>query len=319
MRASGNPAPAPSGAPGRVLVAGSLNVDLTLRVARLAAAGETVVVEDRHDRPGGKGLNQAVAAARAGAPVEMIGCLGDDESGALLRGALHDAGVGTSMVREVAGVPSGLAVVSVDAHGANSIEVVPGANASVTEEQMTAVPMTPSDVLVVQGEIPLAATAAFVEAGHRAGARTVVTLAPFFSPSEELLAASTVVVVNEAELFELVAHLSPGARVDGALVVEASRHVLSLGVEALVVTLGAAGMVALTAGGAEAEPARPVAAVDTTGAGDAVVGVLAAELVRGSPLRAGLRVAAAAASLAVQGHGAAAAMPSRVEIDAALG
>jgi ribokinase len=315
--------PGPTNA--RVVVAGSLNLDLIVVVPRLPIPGETVAATGRHDGPGGKGLNQAVAAARAGAPTAFVGCLGDDDAGRRLLDALVAEGIDTSAVRIEPGVASGVALVAVDESGANSIVVVPGANSWVQPGEVGAVAVGGHDVLVAQGEIPPAATLAFLQAGRQVGARTILNLAPFHPPSPELLRAASIVVVNETELLDLVGAMGPpsagevdAAPVDGRRVVEGARKMIELGVEALLVTLGGAGMVAVSASGVVAEPGRKVPVVDTTGAGDAVVGVLAAELAAGAELSHAMRVAGAAASVVVGRRGAASAMPARSEIDAAL-
>ena len=312
-----------SGSAGRVVVAGSLNLDLGLAVPRLPRSGETVSASGRQDGPGGKGLNQAVAAARAGASTAFVGCVGDDDAGRVLLGALTAAGIDVEDVRTLPDTASGVAVVAVDDGGANCIVVVAGANGRVEAEQVEAVALGADDVLVAQGEIPAAATLAFLQAGRRVGARTVLNLAPFHPPSVELLQATSILVVNETELLDLVEAFGrvpdgtdPGP--DGLAVVVAAERLLSLGVDAVLLTLGAAGMVAVRSEGLVAEPAHRVTVVDTTGAGDAVVGVLAAELVRGAELDVAMRTASAAAALVVGRRGASTAMPTRAETEAVL-
>jgi len=323
-----------------VVVAGSLNLDLGLAVARLPRSGETVSASARRDGPGGKGLNQAVAAARAGAPTAFAGSVGDDDAGRTLLATLVAEGIDVTAVRIEEGVASGLALVVVDEEGANSIVVVPGANGSVHPGDVGAVPTVAGDVLVAQGEIPPSATLAFLRAGRAVGARTILNLAPFHPPSDELVEALSILVVNETELLDLAGVVGrrdddqrdddrdddqSGRRglagldaVDGATVVAAAGHLIERGLEAVVVTLGAAGMLAVTREGIAAEPGRRVPVVDTTGAGDAVVGVLAAELAAGADLPRAMAVATVAASLVVGRPGAADAMPRRSEIDAAL-
>ena len=268
------------------MVVGSLNLDIGLVVDRLPRPGETVLTRARQDGPGGKGLNQAVAAARAGAPTSMVGSVGDDAAGRALLDALIEAAVDVTDVLINSEVATGTAVVAVDRAGSNQILVVPGANGSVDGQRAQSMSFGPGDVVVAQGEIPLASTLTFFQQARRAGARTILNLAPFHAPPAGLLEATSVLVVNETELIDLVSSLGmlEADSVDGSIVATTARELVDRGVDAVVVTLGGAGMVAITAEGVLAEPARSVRAVDTTGAGDAVVGVLAAELAIGADL-----------------------------------
>ena len=298
---------------GRVLVAGSLNLDVVVTVDRLPGPGETVPATGRSEGPGGKGLNQAVAAARAGASVLFVGCVGDDENGERLVAALRDEGIDTSSVRRRPGTPSGLALVQVDASGANSIVVDAGANGEVRPIDIDALDVGPADVLVAQGEIPLESTRAFLALGRAARARTVLNLAPFHPPTDGLLGEVSILVVNETEADALGQSLS--LRRDGGASALAGR-LRELGPDAVILSLGSAGSVAATEARSWSESAARVPVVDTTGAGDALVGVLAAELAAGQPIEAALEVASAAGELAVQRRGASIAMPRRDEIDA---
>jgi ribokinase len=303
--------------PGRVIVAGSLNADLVLRVDRLPSAGQTVHALDWARGSGGKGLNQAVAAADAGAAVKLIGCVGGDADGRALVATAVGHGIDVTSIRVEPAIESGLAAVAVDDHGANAIVVVAGANQHLGVDDVRAVRVRPGDVLVAQGEIPLEVTEAFFVAGRAAGARTVLNLAPFRPPSPALLAATAVLVVNEVELLDLAEWCGGhGARLDGFGVVEAVSGLLTAGPEALVLTLGAAGAVLVSAEGIVVVPGHQVHVTDSTGAGDGFTGVLAAELACGAELAAAMVRANDAASLVVQRSGAASAMPTRAEIDA---
>jgi ribokinase len=301
----------------RVLVAGALNADLVMRVDRLPTSGQTMVARECHRGSGGKGLNQAVAAAGAGIAVKFIGCVGNDDVGVSLLATLADHAVDCSDIRIHPTMESGRATVLVDAEGANAIIIEAGANGQIGYDDVDAIAFGPDDVLVAQGEIPLAVTERFLLAGRRAGARTVLNLAPFTPPSPRLLEATTVLVVNDAELLDLAAWcVGDVDGLDGPGVVQAVTGLLADGPDALVLTLGSAGAVLVTAGDIVAVPGHRVPVTDTTGAGDAFTGVFAAELALGTDLATAVVRANDAASLVVQRSGAAQAMPTRTEIDA---
>jgi ribokinase len=307
---------------GRVLVVGSLNVDLVAGVERLPVAGETVSGADLVRTPGGKGLNQAVAAARAGVAVALCGHVGDDESGRWLLALAAAEGVDVEAVQVVA-APTGTALITVAADGANTIVVSPGANRS---QGAVVVAPAPGDVVLCQAEIPQGAVTEALVAGHQAGATTVVNLAPFRVPEPAQWSLIDVLVVNETELAGLLAAEGIEAAVpdaaDGATPAregaeDAARRLLAArpGPGALVVTLGEAGAVAIgPAGGAHVVPAPRVEALDTVGAGDCLTGWLAAGLAEGLDLEASLRRAVVAASIAVRRAGAAVAMPTAAEV-----
>lgn len=261
--------------PGRVVVLGSLNVDLVTRVAEHPAPGETVLGEGLSRLAGGKGANQAMAAARAGAAVAMVGAVGDDEGGRAYAARLTTAGIGTDALA-VVGEPTGTALIVVDAGGENSIVVVAGANAAVTAD---AVPdLGAGDVLLVQLEVPLDAVADGCRRAHAQGARVVLNTAPYADLPDDVLALADPVVANEHEAARLAS--TPPS---------------------LLVTLGADG----ARWGDLALPAEHVEeVVDTTGAGDAFCGALAASLAEGADDETALRAALAAGARAVRHEGA---------------
>ncbi len=316
---------------GRVVVVGSLNVDLVARVERLPRSGETVTGSDLERTPGGKGLNQAVAAARAGVPVVMIGSVGDDDHGRWLLDVARGDGIDVGSVATVAAA-TGTALITVGREGANTIVVSPGANGETGSGVVAALAslgLGPADVVLAQAEIPAPAVVAALQAGRVAGASTIVNQAPFRPVDDELWGLIDVLVVNETELAELVAR--PGA---GDLVVDedgpaGAAHAAASGAAgallasrpgpgALVVTLGRHGAVVVSADGRSSSVAgRAVTAVDTVGAGDCLAGWLAAGVAEGRSLDAALDRSVVAASLAVQRTGAAAAMPDVTEVDAA--
>jgi ribokinase len=289
-----------------LLVFGSAVADVVFRLPHLPSAGETVLGEAGAPLPGGKGANQAVAAARDGARVRFAGCIGADANGAMLRATLQAAGVDTALLAE-GEAPTAMAAVCVDAGGQNLIAVSVGANRLARAAQVP--PLTARDTLLLQMEVPAAENAALIARAKAAGARVLLNLAPAAALPREALAALDLLILNEQE----------GAWLGAALGCAASAAALhaALGVP-VAVTLGAAGAEASAPGQALRLPAIPVAVVDTVGAGDAWCGVLAAALDRGAPLEAAMHRANAAAALACTRHGAGPAMPAAAETDALL-
>jgi ribokinase len=298
---------------GRVVVVGSVNDDLVVAADRLPGAGETVTGTGVRHSAGGKGANQAVAAARAGRPTLMVGCVGRDEPGERLRAGLREAGVDTSGVTEVDG-PTGVAVVTV-ADGENTIVVVPGANARLDVHQVGAVALAPGDVVVAQLETPTDATVAAFARARAVGAVTVLNPAPAAPVPEPLLALVDHLVVNEHEV-ELVLGVAAADLVADR---GDARERLRAACRATVhLTLGADGQLVLGSDSAFAVPGRALEVVDSTGAGDCFTGFLAAGLAAGVPLEATVRRAGAAASLSITRPGAAPSMPTAAEVDAFL-
>jgi ribokinase len=289
---------------GRVHVVGSVNADVTLPVQALPAPGETVLAGDPVRTGGGKGANAAVAAARDGAAVRLVAALGRDGDGARSLADLRADGVDTSAIAVLDDRPTGIATILVDAAGENVIVVAAGANDGLTAQHVAAglEGIAAEDVCVVGFEVPDAAVLAGVQRAADAGARLLVNPSPVRSLPPELLDARPVVVVNAGELGAL----------GGA---DALRHG---GAPAVVVTLGAKGARVVDGEGEHAVAAFAAEAVDTTGAGDAFTGVLAAALARGVDLRAAARRASAAASRSTERRGARAGMPRRAEVDARL-
>lgn len=277
---------------GRVIVVGSLNVDLPWLVAAHPVVGSTVVGEQGTPTAGGKGLNQAVAAARMGAPVVLVGAVGDDDRGRWLVEVARGEGIDVSGVAAVAGVTTGAALIVVAADGANTVTVDPGANARL---QVPAVQLEPGDVVVAQLEVPAAAVEAAFLAARAVGARTVLNPSPAV-PGRSLLQLADVVVVNELEAADLAAELPAHPR------------------QAVVTTTGADGVELRGPDGVLHLPGIVVDAIDTTGAGDCFLGVLAAGLVAGRSLADALGQANAAAAVAVTRRGTVDAMPTAAEL-----
>ncbi|OON71731.1 ribokinase [Streptomyces tsukubensis] len=293
-----------------IAVLGSTNMDLVAYVERAPERGETVTGRAFVSAPGGKGANQAVAAARAGGRVAMIGAVGDDSVGIRLRAALDDAGVATGALREVAGA-SGTAHIVVDDAGSNAIVVIPGANNTLTalapgDEHL----ISGADTLLLQLEVPLSAVRAAAEAARRHGVRTVLTPAPAQTLPPGLLAATDLLVPNAHEAAALTGIADPH---------EAARTLLDR-VPEVVITLGGAGSLYAARGADPLTVAAPhVTPVDTTAAGDTFVGALAVALGEGRPMEPALRWASVAAALSVRHAGASTSMPHRAEIDEAAG
>lgn len=290
-----------------IAVLGSTNMDLVAYVPKAPRLGETVTGSAFRTAPGGKGANQAVAAARSGGEVVMIGAVGADEFGVRLRSALTAAGVETAALRTVEGA-SGTAHITVDDEGGNSIIVIPGANGGVTGlEAGDAARIGAADLLLLQLELPMEAVLAGASAARAQGVRTVLTPAPARMLPHELLGLVDLLVPNEHEAAALTGFTDPLGAAEALL-----REVPEV-----VVTLGAAGVL-YAARGQEplTVPAPRVRAVDTTAAGDTFVGALAVALGEGRPMPQALRWASAAAALSVQRPGAQDSMPTRAETDA---
>ncbi|HZD99085.1 MAG TPA: ribokinase [Micromonosporaceae bacterium] len=292
-----------------VVVVGSANADLVLRVADLPGPGETLLATATSRLPGGKGANQAVAAARAGASTTLIGAIGDDADGRLVHDALAAAGVDVRTVR-TSTVPTGVAVVLLDDRGQNSIVVAPGANATIErllpfERDV----IGEAAVLLCQLEVPLPVIVEAAQVARAAGRIVVVNAAPSQALPDVLVDAVDVLVVNEHEAREIAGTANLDRAVDEMLT----------RVPAVVVTLGESGArVAERSGPHRRLPAPAVHVVDTTGAGDTFCGVLAASLAGGESLAASAERAIAAASISVQRLGAIPSIPDADEIAAAL-
>jgi ribokinase len=297
-----------------ILDFGSINMDLVVPVATLPRPGETVLCEGYVTKPGGKGANQAVAAARAGATVAMAGAVGRDGFGAVLRENLAREGIDTGMVVET-DRPTGVAYICVDAHAENFIAVAQGANLAPKAAQVPDGRLGPGTLVMMQMEIPPAENWALLERARRLGARSILNVAPAAAVPEAALANLDILVVNalEAETVAATLGLTAGTPSWTAQAI-ARRCGLTC-----VATLGPGGALAATADGAIiAVPALPVVPVDTTGAGDTFTGVLAAGIDAGLPLEAALRRASVGAALACLALGAQEAMPRAAAIDARL-
>lgn len=293
-----------------VVVVGSINVDYLARVDRLPTPGETVAGQDAHVVPGGKGANQAVAAALLGADVALVGSVGHDTNAALALQLLREAGVDVSSVGAL-GAPTGTAFVTVDAGGENTIVVIPGANAGTDKDVILRHrdAIANAGILVVQGEIPGSGTEAAVAL---ATGRVVLNLAPVVALGLETIKAADPLVVNEHEAALVLQQLNPGLPVptDHTDLVSA---LAAAGPRSVILTRGALGALFTEDGRIEAVPAPKVDAIDTTGAGDAFVGALAAGLAAGKNTRDAVEFASRVGAYSVQRSGTQASYPTAAD------
>jgi ribokinase len=301
----------------RVTVIGSLNMDISVTVPSLPGPGMTVLGSAARYSPGGKGGNQAVAAARLGAEVRMVGCVGDDAFGHQLLADLRAEDVKTDLVRTVQGTPSGLAMIAVDSEAENLIVVAPGANREVSPPDVAAAQSTPTDVVVISAEIPVPAITAAL--AHPPGVLCILNLAPV--PPKAAEAAAILadrpdwLVVNESEAAALLNDPDRSSdRNPDCNPAQAAEALLARGPRHAVVTAGAHGAAVAGPEGTHAIPGFKVQAVDTVGAGDTFVGALAVALAVGVPPRDAVRAAAAAGAAAVTRPGAQTAMPRPPDI-----
>jgi ribokinase len=311
---------------GRVVVAGSLNADLTVRTERRPEGGETVTGSDLTIGNGGKGANQAVAAARLGGAVAMLGAVGADDFGRAQLDAVRGEGIDVGAVAVLPDVATGTAVIVVDAVGENSIVISPGANGRVDATLVDSDPswFAGAAVVCLCLEIPVDAVLAVARRGRSAGAQVVLNLSPFQEVPAELLTLTDLLLVNEHELAQV---LGPDAALDDEapdggepdeLWVRRAGALGAKGVRRAIVTLGAEGSVVLDQLGAtrpevEPIPAIRVTAVDTTGCGDAFTGAVAAALARGRSLVDAARLASRISAVAATRAGAQSSYPSRAE------
>ena len=298
---------------GRVFVAGSINMDVVATAERHPKVGETVAGHAVLYFPGGKGANQAVAAAKLGARVALIGRIGRDAFGADLKTFLAAQGIDLRLLRETAGAHTGTAIITV-ADADNTIVVVSGANAIVDTADVAAATLAKGDVAVSQFEIPLPAIAAFFKRARAAGATTILNPAPAIEFDAELLDLVDVLILNESEL-GLLAKTELRDTDDHVKFIEAVRSLQAGKDKIICVTLGKRGVLALIDGEPLIIAGRAVKAIDTTGAGDCFVGAVAAQLAGGKSIGDALNYANMAASISVQRMGAAPSMPTAAEVD----
>jgi ribokinase len=297
-----------------VEILGSLNLDVSFSCEALPGPGETVLCSHMASGPGGKGLNQAVAARRAGAAVRMAGAVGTDPNGASLLSFLENEGIDTGGIARLADAATGLAHIVVDRSGENSIVVASGANQQASPPPRSAGNVA-SRVRLAQLEIGVETVGAFLREGRSVGSTTILNAAPALPEASGIFAFADMLIMNEHELSQFSgASCDDGSEVS---ITDAAQKILQRADQTIIVTLGAAGTQVIDSRSTLRLPAHPAVAVDTTGAGDCFCGVLAASLATGSSIEEAVRRANKAASLAVQRPGAAGAMPQKAEIDAA--
>jgi ribokinase len=292
---------------GEVVVLGSINMDIVAAVRRFPHPGETLSGESLNYFPGGKGANQAVAAARAGAQTRMAGKVGNDAFAGTLLDFLGREGIDISRVGRSQTAPSGTALIALS-KGENAIIVIPGSNAELTPAEARAVPLSGSSVAVAQLETPQETVRAFFENAKAAGARTVFNPSPAVPCDREIFKLADVMIMNETETSS---YAGGSAAMDARAFLQHDR-------QAFILTLGASGLVLVDRDRDVEISGRRVQSVDTTGAGDCFAGNFAASLAAGLDLRAAAERANAAAALSVQKHGAGPSMPYAAEVDAFL-
>ena len=298
---------------GKIVVIGSSNTDLVIRTPRIPSPGETLIGSDFMINAGGKGANQAVAAARMGGDVCFVACVGDDGFEAVRHYA--GEGIDTSYIVRRNGVASGVALIAVDDAAENSIVVAPGANALLSPADIDAVEseIAAADYLLVQLEIPMETVARATELAVRHGVRVILNPAPAAPIADEVLARLDLITPNRSET-----ELLTGLKVENVGdAVAAAAWFRGRGVRRVAVTMGSAGALVADERGEEFVPAYRVEAVDTTAAGDVFNGALAVALSEGRELGAAARFAAAASSIACTRIGAQRSIPQRREVDSA--
>jgi ribokinase len=300
-----------------IVVVGSLNMDLVTYTGRMPVTGETIIGKSFRQIPGGKGANQAAAIAKLGAEVKMIGCVGCDGMGNALLESLQNDGVDVTMVKRLDGISTGIASITVDSSGNNSIIVVPGANGRLSVEDLQAFldAFKNSEIVVAQLEVSMETVSHAIKTAKQLGKLTILNPAPAAELEDELLSNVDILVPNETEL-----ELLSGVQIHNEADLErAARLLIDKGVNELIVTLGSKGCVHFNKCGSKAYPAYKVDAIDTTAAGDSFIGALAAAISEGKNLEEAIRFAAAVGALTVTREGAQSSLPMRKEVEAFIG
>ena len=296
----------------KIVVVGSINMDYVTHVQKQPGVGETVSGQGLDLKPGGKGANQAYAAAYLGGDVTMLGAIGDDAAGRMSLESLKHAGVNTEYIRTVKGVSTGTALIAVNAEGDNSIIVIPGANELVDRAYVDSVKhvIEASDIVILPLEIPFETVCYVAEMAKKAGKTVILDPAPARELPKELICGLTIVKPNQTEIMKVL------GREGEACQPERELHTLKeMGVAHPIITLGSEGCCTLDeSGNLERVPAVKAKAVDTTGAGDCFTGAMACSLAEGNSLEKALEFAAKASAIAVTRAGAQPSFPARKEI-----
>lgn len=296
-----------------VCVLGSINQDVVAFVEKLPLPGETVVARDFAHFPGGKGANQAVAAARMGAGTLMIGAVGADEPGNWMQAFLQENGVDTEMVGINSRQPTGQAFINVSETGENAIVIVPGANAGLTPADIRFERLTGCGIFLAQLECPVETIKSFFSSDAARRGTTILNAAPALPESDGLFPLTDILILNESELAAYAGLPEPPDDVETAI--DGAGNLVGREGQAVIVTLGEKGAVVVNGERSELIPVRRANVVDTTGAGDCFCGTLAAALADGYTLNEAVRFAVTAASISVERHGAATSIPVRAEVE----
>lgn len=297
-----------------ITVIGSLNMDLVTYTGRMPVTGETIMGKSFRQIPGGKGANQAAAIAKLGTKVAMIGCVGRDGMGSTLLDALQKDGVDISKVKEVEGVATGIAAITVDAAANNCIIVVPGANNCLSPEDLAAAQETinRSEAVVAQLEVPLETVKVGLEIAKKLGKLTILNPAPAVPLPDEFLVLVDILVPNDTEL-ELLSGIQAHNEEE---LQKAAQVLLNKGIKELIVTLGSKGCMHINSSGAKFYGAHKVHAIDTTAAGDSFIGGLSTAINEGKTLEEAILFATAVGALTVTKEGAQSSLPYRAEVEA---
>jgi len=294
-----------------IVVIGSLNMDLSIRVPRIPLPGETISGENLVTSAGGKGANQAAACANLGSQVTMIGAVGQDDFGRRMKEGLRKVGISVSFIQENPGVPSGTAMIMVDAAGENVIVLSAGANSYVVIDRNAEELIRNAKILLLQLEIPTDIVFRSIKIANDAGVPVLLNPAPAIALPNEIYSRIDYLIPNEIE-----ASILSGVEVkDIASAEKAAGILLDRGVKTVIITLGANGAFLASGNNRHAIPAMKINPVDTTGAGDAFIGGFAAAIVEGKPLEEALHYATAAGALAATKAGAQSSLPSRQELE----
>ena len=299
-----------------ICVLGSINLDTVASVENLPRPGETVVARSLAQFPGGKGANQAVAAARMDAETLMIGAVGADGPGNSMRTFLQDSGVNIARVKTDANHLTGQAFINVSDSGENAIVIVTGANTELRPADIPVEELTDCGVFLAQLESPVETIRTLFSSDKAQHGITILNAAPAEKEGAVLFPLVDILILNEAELATYAG--LPGTSKEKDIVIKAARQLISREGQTVIVTLGADGVVAVNDIRSDIIPSRPADVVDTTGAGDCFCGALAAGLAQGLALAEAIRLAVAAASISVERPGAATSIPTRSEVDLIL-
>jgi ribokinase len=294
-----------------IVVIGSLNMDLSIRVPRIPLPGETISGENFITSAGGKGANQAAACANLGSQVTMIGAVGQDDFGRRMKEGLRKTGVNVSFIQENPGVPSGTAMIMVDSAGENVIVLSAGANSYVVIDRNTEELIRNAKILLLQLEIPVDVVYQAIEIANDAGVPVLLNPAPAIALPQGIYSKIDYLIPNEIE----ASILSGIEVVDIASAEKAASVLLDRGVKTVIITLGANGAFLASGNDRHAIPAMKINPVDTTGAGDAFIGGFATAIVEEKPIERALQYATAAGALAATKTGAQSSLPSRQELE----